>query len=176
MTAKAKYVAQLPQSVTARIKAVCRKLSVEVPVYVPCAPKRYCKRGHCYTNVEKTVERFGGEAVYGWTLWELPGVWLYAEHHCIWRQPDGELLCVTRQQENEARILFLAGANPNERNSCSYLPYSDDPLLLQAVEHQRDSLSLKQSRRFAIAAQHDEQVGRLLLLFLEKRANAPSTT
>jgi len=121
-----------------------------------------------------TVEQRGGQAVFGWSLWDLPGIWLYAEHHCVWRMPNGELVCVTPQLGHETRILFLSDAAPEDR-ACHYLPYERHPLVLLAKEHQEKRMVLIEEGRFQSMARqhHDDEICRLLHRFeqlVQKRA------
>jgi hypothetical protein len=118
------------------------------------------------------VQKHGGEAVYGWSLWELPGIWLYAEHHCVWRKPSGELVCVTPQLGKETRILFLAGAKPEEIGTSRYLPYEDHPLVTQAIAHQEKALTLIEDGKYESSEwkYHDGQVFRLLRQYEQRAA------
>ncbi|WP_105282906.1 hypothetical protein [Escherichia sp. MOD1-EC5457] len=33
----------------------------------------------CFSNVEMVIEQNGGRAVYGWAIWQVPGVYIEAE-------------------------------------------------------------------------------------------------
>lgn len=44
--------------------------------------------GQCYGNVASQCAKSGGKAQYGWALLEVPSVYSYAWHHCVW-QPNG---------------------------------------------------------------------------------------
>ena len=39
--------------------------------------------GRCYVNVAAFCQRNGGEIQFGWIIWELPGIYLTAEHHAV---------------------------------------------------------------------------------------------
>lgn len=51
--------------------------------------------GQCYRNVRSVVTAKGGEAQAGWVLTWLPGHFIEALHHAVWRAPKGELQDVT---------------------------------------------------------------------------------
>jgi hypothetical protein len=46
-------------------------------------------------------------AVIGWSIWELPGVFIEAEFHSIWRSPDGAFIDITPRKSQTERVLFL---------------------------------------------------------------------
>ena len=49
----------------------------------------------CFVNVEQAIAKNGGRAVYGWAIWQVPGVYIEAEFHCVWENDAGEMLDVT---------------------------------------------------------------------------------
>ncbi|WP_157650159.1 hypothetical protein [Burkholderia ubonensis] len=50
----------------------------------------------------------GGEQLNGWAIWEVPGVFIEAEFHAIWRDAAGELHDLTpRPQWPGSSITFL---------------------------------------------------------------------
>jgi hypothetical protein len=56
---------------------------------------------HCFTNVQRKVQRDGGRERHGWIFQikrvvALPGrEYLVAIHHAVWHNPDGRLIDVT---------------------------------------------------------------------------------
>jgi len=46
----------------------------------------------CFPIVAEQVAAEGGQQVFGWALWELPGVFIEAEFHSVWQSPAGELV------------------------------------------------------------------------------------
>ena len=97
-----------PDGIDAATLAFCRTIAPATPVYVPVRPAPGAKFIHCFENSETAAAREGGEAVYGWAVWRWPGVWFEAEHHAVWRTAAGELIDVTPQTGDPARILVLA--------------------------------------------------------------------
>lgn len=65
------------------------------PVAVPLKPMPGQAQRDCFAIVEKQVARLGGERLLGWAIWELPGVFLQAEFHAVWRSPSGEIVDLT---------------------------------------------------------------------------------
>lgn len=59
----------------------------------------FSKFGFCYDNVAEYVRRNGGSIQYCYLLWESKKH-IVAEHHSIWRSPEGELIDITPQDTN----------------------------------------------------------------------------
>ncbi|MCR4376526.1 MAG: SEC-C metal-binding domain-containing protein [Rhodospirillales bacterium] len=53
------------------------------------------------------VAQDGGKELNGWQLWTWPKVFIEAEHHCVWKSPEGNLIDVTPKENGEKRIAFL---------------------------------------------------------------------
>jgi len=99
--------ATTPQRVTTAIEKFCTELSPDFnPVYVRVAPTEDGRPGRCYANVERYIAEHGGTFQHGWIIWEEPGIYLAAEHHCVHVQ-HGRYLDVTPPMFGERRILFL---------------------------------------------------------------------
>jgi hypothetical protein len=96
-----------PAEIDAATRAFCAAISPHAPLYVPVAPAAHSKVAYCFDNSVAQAGAQGGEAAYGWAIWRWPGRWFEAEHHAVWRRPDGSLLDVTRQLGDPERILFL---------------------------------------------------------------------
>jgi len=77
------------------------------PSLIPSSPLPGAPEKECFEIVASHVERHGGEAVYGWAIWEVRGVYVEAEYHCVWKTPDGELRCLTPFPLAFDSILFL---------------------------------------------------------------------
>ena len=92
---------------TPYLRECCQKMSDSEPVVVKVEPFDGAGMQRCYANVETVVELFGGTAVTGWKIWHIRHAYYNFEHHCVWRPPDGELVCVTPQMGDEQEILFL---------------------------------------------------------------------
>lgn len=96
-----------PDTIDAATRAFCATISPAEPVYVRVQPAPAAKFIHCFENSETEAARHGGAAAYGWAIWHWPGRYFEAEHHAVWRTPEGELIDVTPQTGAPPRILFL---------------------------------------------------------------------
>lgn len=96
-----------PEEIDAATRAFCATIARAEPVYVPVHPEPWTKFIHCFENSETQAARQGGAAAYGWAIWRWPGRYFEAEHHAVWRRPDGGLVDVTPQTGEPPRILFL---------------------------------------------------------------------
>jgi len=57
-----------------------------------------------FGNAARHVERFGGELLHGWAIWEVPQLMVEAEFHAVWRDPTGTLVDVNPRRPLETRI------------------------------------------------------------------------
>jgi hypothetical protein len=80
-------------------------------VSVPTIPRQDAIDTECFANVSSQVTDAGGLAVFGWSLYEWPGVLAEGEFHAIWRSPLGGLVDVSPQRGNDDNILFLPDPN-----------------------------------------------------------------
>jgi len=53
------------------------------PVYVEVQPSVGALVNECFQLVEQRVKLEGGQSVFGWSLWELPTVFVEAEFHSV---------------------------------------------------------------------------------------------
>jgi hypothetical protein len=58
-------------------------------------------------HVSRKILRAGGDIIYGWAIWHVPGLYFEAEHHGVWGNRQGALLDVSPQLANASKILFL---------------------------------------------------------------------
>lgn len=77
------------------------------PVYVDVAPLKNASANDCFVHVPERVQAEGGSQVLGWSLWELPGVFVEAEAHSVWLSPSGQYLDIAPKNSETARVLFL---------------------------------------------------------------------
>ncbi|WP_313952800.1 hypothetical protein [Accumulibacter sp.] len=97
-----------PAEVSRELASLCASLAPSVePIYVSAKPIEGAPANECFPLVEATVSREGGDALFGWSLWEFPGVFVEAEFHVVWSSPTEELIDVTPKNHSVGRILFL---------------------------------------------------------------------
>lgn len=82
------------------------KLRGATPRYVAVQPDDSAQMYNCFFNVKSLVETQGGEIVFGWCIWVWPKAFIEAEHHAIWRRPDGIEVDITPKEDGEKRVLF----------------------------------------------------------------------
>lgn len=86
----------------------CQKIVPEVhPLLLNSDPLPEAEEMDCFVNVEQAIAKNGGRAVYGWAIWQVPGVYIEAEFHCVWENDAGEMLDVTPYPYRMDNILFL---------------------------------------------------------------------
>lgn len=97
-----------PAELSASLQSLINEIRPgEKPVYVDVRPLLNAPPDECFALVGECVERSGGSAVIGWSLWELPSLFVEAEFHAVWRTSEGELLDVAPKQSATERIYFL---------------------------------------------------------------------
>lgn len=97
----------VPKRITPELLSFCATISRETPVFIRSTPAADAEPAWCFDNVMRTIARAGGERVFGWAIWHIPGLYFEAEHHGVWRSPEGELVDVSPQLGNATQILFL---------------------------------------------------------------------
>ncbi len=96
-----------PAEITPDVMALCADINpTATPTFVAYRPGSESLPQECYGNVERQVASQGGEYVVGWAIWERPELWVEAEHHAVWRGPDG-LVDITPHGIQIDRVLFL---------------------------------------------------------------------
>ncbi|WP_131815901.1 MULTISPECIES: hypothetical protein [Pseudomonas] len=73
---------------------------------VPVVPQPGCPLGHCWNNCLDQQLAKGGEAIYGWSLFQ-DGSRFIAQHHAIWQSGQGQYLDPTPNQLGSAIALFM---------------------------------------------------------------------
>jgi hypothetical protein len=97
-----------PAEVGAPLVSLCAEVCPGAqPIYVDVRPIQGAPINDCFSLVASMVAQQGGDAVLGWTLREMPGLFVEAEFHSVWRKPTGEFVDVAPKAEATQRILFL---------------------------------------------------------------------
>lgn len=74
---------------------------------VECMPLFREPFNECFAIVPKQIAAHGGSQLTGWTIWEVPGVYIEAEFHAVWQRPDGVIVDITPRPVYFPSILFL---------------------------------------------------------------------
>ncbi|EKN3347660.1 hypothetical protein O8E94_002982 [Yersinia ruckeri] len=86
----------------------CQQIVHDItPIWVQSEPQPGAPEKDCFLIVEDHIKHHGGKAVLGWVIWEVSGVFIEAEFHCIWQDPDGVMHDVTPYPYHLDNILFL---------------------------------------------------------------------
>ena len=97
-----------PKEINKGILDFCKAIDPTTkPVFLELFPVEGYELGECYGNVEKHIEKNGGNIQYGWIIWETPDVLLDAEFHAIWVSDKEKYIDVTPKADREQNILFL---------------------------------------------------------------------
>jgi hypothetical protein len=120
-----------PRGITADVRQLCKHIGFESqPIFIQVQTRHDAESGECFAATTKQVSEFGGSCVYGWLIWEWPGILIEAEFHAVWKKPDGELIDVARKDERESVVLFLPDPRKEfhgERIDNARLPIGKNP-------------------------------------------------
>lgn len=100
-----------PGAVSEGLLEFCGELSREQPVFVPVVGDPNGLYGWCVDGVAEKIKKDGGQHVFGWTIWECPGILWTAEFHDVWADKGGMLLDITPKPGREQKILFIPDRN-----------------------------------------------------------------
>ena len=123
------------------VTAFCREVVANsTPISLMCDMDRRAKKLDCFATVAQRVEAKGGESVYGWAIWELPGKLIEAEFHAVWRRPtDGSLIDISLHQAPFEHITFIPDPQRQyEDRQVNNIRKSltDDPQIQQLIDMQ----------------------------------------
>ena len=98
----------VPREFHEGIQRLCKRIGTgTAPCFVEVVPEADSIFSECFRNVQRKIQRDGGESQHGWIIWEAPNILVEGEFHCIWRSPGGKLLCVSARKDNEGSLAFL---------------------------------------------------------------------
>lgn len=103
------------------------------PVYVKSKPNQNTIQNECFPMVDEYISLNGGERVLGWTLWELPDLFIEAEFHAVWKSPEGELIDLNPRPLKTENILFLQDDSIEYNNyqiNNFRLPLTNNPIVI----------------------------------------------
>jgi hypothetical protein len=100
-----------PREITSDVRAFAAQLGNELPRRIPVQSDNYGVYGWCSDGVLEKMKHAGGSIVFGWTIWEWPGVLLTGEFHAVWMDATGTLYDITPKPHGETEIIFLPDRN-----------------------------------------------------------------
>ncbi|MFB9079460.1 hypothetical protein ACFFLS_06200 [Flavobacterium procerum] len=90
-----------------KIQKLISKLQISSkPQLLPVKVESFSMFLNCYGNVEQKIKKDGGRIRYGWQI-HLKELLCEAEHHAVWENEKGQLICITPNQDNKEQILFF---------------------------------------------------------------------
>ncbi|WP_273047574.1 hypothetical protein [Pseudoalteromonas sp.] len=100
-----------PKKINSAVKKLVKELGISdrKPKYLKYIHKNNnYKLGYCFNNCENEISVNGGEAVYGWLIWESKKQqFIEAEFHCVLKE-NGELIDITPCDSIiETEVLFI---------------------------------------------------------------------
>ncbi len=117
-----------PNSYFPEIEDIKRQLKLsEEHLFVEVVPRIDSRVDNCIQDVVNQVEDHGGRAVYGWMIWEYPGVMAEATFHCVWESPSGQIIDVNLKEDKERSIMFIP--DPNLKYQGKRIPTVRVPIL-----------------------------------------------
>lgn len=131
-----------PAALDRDVDKLAAHLKTDLPIYVDVVPLTGAEHGWCWQNVAKIAKSQGGRAVYGWTIWQRPRLFVTAEYHAVWETPHGHMIDVTPKTDGEETIAFSADRScpadfdfsrrPNNQRLRTYSPPEVDvPSIMQ---------------------------------------------
>lgn len=99
---------QTPNPDLPHVRDFCQLVAQgQTPILVPCQPVPGQPVGESMRVVPQYVATNGGEQLNGWAIRETPGLFIEAEAYCVWRDPQGNLIDITKRQLPDEHILFI---------------------------------------------------------------------
>ena len=139
-------LARTPSASSPFVQKLCARLSSgQTPVTLAVTPEIDADVRYCFQNVERKIARDGGSIQHGWQIWEVPGLWLEAEFHAVWRTPDGQLVDITPKGDSTSHILFLPDTRriyEGQQVNNEYLPISKDPRVQEVIRIKDEKFEL----------------------------------
>lgn len=107
LTRKA-VVLRTPRNITPEIESFAASIVGDSPSLtfnsIEAVPEAQLER--CHQNVGMHCDKNGGEAVFGWSIWECD-LWIEAEFHSVWRDDHGLHHDITPDRDGESKRLFV---------------------------------------------------------------------
>lgn len=100
-----------PAAYSADVRALLASIGAGEAVAIECRDDHLGLYGWPADGVRARIAADGGEVCFGWRLTEWPGVLLTAEHHAVWRDPEGTLIDIVPLATVSTVTLFA----PDER-------------------------------------------------------------
>lgn len=159
-----------PISANAEILAFCQQLVPEAePILVPIYLLSESRENECFDNVERYIQKYGGERILGWQLMRWANIMIEAQAHAIWRSPTGELLDISPCEQSSS--LFLPDLNMkyngypigNIRQALTDSPLVST-LIDMLTQHDKLRSSVKSGEEYEISWDLHTQINKILFI------------
>jgi hypothetical protein len=100
-----------PPEITPDVRLFAAQLGNEPPSRIPVRSDNYGVYGWCSDGVLEKIKHDGGSIVFGWTIWEWPGVLLTGEFHAVWMDATTTLYDITPKPHGETSLYLIATAD-----------------------------------------------------------------
>src|SRR5262250_2505520 len=83
-------VVRTPDTISPQVLDLCRGINPAAePSFITITPEPGCVPNDCFECIKRKVAREGGRIQLGWSIWELPRVYVQAEHYAVYEPPAG---------------------------------------------------------------------------------------
>lgn len=120
-----------PQLLTENIIEILNNNDIHNLIYIPRQPNDDCEAGNCFTNVEKYVEKLGGNLLMGWAITVRKNLYIECEAHAVWEKTDNQITDITPiDYEDGDQTLFTHQKDmPVVKTPSKYLPITQSELV-----------------------------------------------
>jgi hypothetical protein len=142
-----KYAGRVPTLITPSIRQFALEWAGKEDLqFVPFRAMLDLGPLHCYQTCDMVQDAMGFPPVLGYSFWNTNDLFLSAEHHCVCREPNGDLVDPTSDMTGCQHVLFLVTDMPpsldeehleaiyERGESCGYKVLVDHHLIHEAVE------------------------------------------
>jgi hypothetical protein len=103
-----------PKEISHHVRRLLKQVGAQQdPLFVRVEASPGATIAECHANVKLHVNKYGGDAILGWLIWEWPGKLIEAQLHSIYRSETGHYVDITPQPDGETEILFCPDNNFN---------------------------------------------------------------
>lgn len=102
------FITQPGNPALAYVADFCRHVAQDqIPIVIPHKPLPGKPQNECFSIIPEQVIAEGGKQLTGWAIWETSGLYIEAEFHTVWQDPQGNLIDLTPRPYHFETILFL---------------------------------------------------------------------
>ncbi|ENY6785229.1 hypothetical protein ACF1CY_002693 [Providencia rettgeri] len=138
-----------PKKINGTVRFLVRSLGLKTtPMFLPLTRISNARAGYCFNNVEDYIKEHGGEAVYGWMIWEdRKKGFIEAEFHVVVKN-GSQYIDITPRYNYEDKILFVEDNTRNsgrmEEHPDSWYSWSNIKIINEYVAEMAEPLQVKE--------------------------------